>query len=326
MICLLIGMVLASTWRSYVNVSLQEEDYSGDLLGELAVILGMDDLYIEELSSRRSRNFIIHCASNDDKDELEKRILNTSKSKFGSDIDIKEVTIESREVTRGCTELMIFNGQINDYQELSIFITAERFHVRVHGPNRWNAVGLGTSMTNVDAWIFSVNTFTVQEYYLTEKNITGSIDAIQNLEQLKVAGGYDNYTWEFWRERETGDEKDMIVDCNQQMFISFAVGTGDGQVVSYHGQNRGDLLITLDIINSIFPAPVLWDADINDVFTPITIGLMIATPLGVLALFSIAHRTKKVAITDIIVGIVVCGQDAVSDYLLVGEWFIEENY
>jgi len=278
MIWLFIGMVLASTWKSYINVSLQEEDYSGDLLGELAVTVGIDDLYIEELSTR---NFIIYCASNDDKDELEKRILNTSKNKVGSAIDVNEVTIESREDTRGCTELMIFNGHINDYQEFSIFITAERFHVRVHGPNRWNAVGLGTSMTNVDAWIFSVNTFTVEEYYLTGKNITGSIDAIQNLEQLKVTGVKDNYSWEFWRERETGDEKDMIFDCNQQMFISFAVGTGVGQVVSYHGQNRGDLLITLDIINSIFPAPVLWDADINDVFTPTINRLVFTTPIAV---------------------------------------------
>jgi len=157
MIFLLLEMVLASTWKTYLNVSLQEQDYSGYLLNqrypnstEIALALDTDDLYIEELSSRE---FIIYSSSSADKDELEKRISNHS-NRTGNIFDsiyIKEVTFESIKEINGCTELMMFDGQINEYQKLNIFITAQRFHVRVHGPNRWNAVGLGTSMTNVDA-------------------------------------------------------------------------------------------------------------------------------------------------------------------------------
>jgi len=157
MIFILLERVLSSTWKTYLNVSLQEEDFSGYLHDQtypnstdIALALDTDDLYIEELSSRE---FVIYSSSSDDKDELEKRISNHSNrtENIFDSIYIKEVTFESIEEINGCTKLMMFDDQINEYQRLNIFITAQRFHVRVHGPNRWNAVGLGTSMTNVDA-------------------------------------------------------------------------------------------------------------------------------------------------------------------------------
>jgi len=175
-------------------------------------------------------------------------------------------------------------------------------------------------MTNVDAWIFSIQTLSVHDYFLMRTNITGSMDTIQDLQNIKVTGDESNFTWEFWRQRDTGDENDIILDCNQQMFVSFAVGTGLEDAVSYHGPNRGNLLVSFQNIQSIFPAPILWSADINDVFTPITISCIVLVPFGILFVFFMASLADKVEVTEIIVGIVVCGQDAISDYLLIGEW------
>jgi len=158
------------------------------------------------------------------------------------------------------------------------------------------------------------------------KTLEGALDPVQNLEQIKVSGDNSGYTWEFWRDRETGDQEDLIMDCNNQTFISFAFGTTEGEPILYHGQNRGNILITLEKLESIFPVPVFWTIGISDIFTRTTIGLVMAAPLLMLLLSIGAYVTGKKAMKKIIVGVVLCGQDAVSDYLLVGEWFHEGNY
>jgi len=79
-------------------------------------------------------------------------------------------------------------------------------------------------------------------------------------------------------------------------------------------------------ILSIFPTSVLWSADISDVFTPTTISAIVAVPSGIFISFFIAHLTHKTEVTDIILGLLVCGQDAVSDYLLIGDWYFKEDY
>jgi len=159
------------------------------------------------------------------------------------------------------------------------------------------------------------------------KTLEGALDPVQNLEQIKVSGDNSSYTWEFWRDRETGDQEDLIMDCNNQTFISFAFGTTEGESILYHGdENRGNILITMEKLKSIFPAPIVRGIGIWDVLTRTTIGMVMAAPVLMILLSIVACAYGKKTIIKIIVGVLLSFQDAVSDYVLVGEWYYEGNY
>jgi len=106
-----------------------------------------------------------------------------------------------------------------------------------------------------------MQTGAVGDYFLMGVNSTGPLDPTQNLEHIKVTMTDGSYSWEFWRYRNTFDYRDIVVDCEEEIFISFAVGITSSDVVGYHGTNRGNLLLSFEIVKTIF---VYWSADIND--------------------------------------------------------------
>jgi len=288
----------------------------------LASLIGIDDMYIEELDSEQ---FLVHSMSEEDKEEVESRIQSTNVSDIIFDV------WESVEVLTGCSKFRIYEGKINELQEIIFLVTSERIHVKVKGTDRWNALGLGWAMTNVDAWIFSSKHESVEDCYLMGLNGSGKYEADQSLEQMKIVRDNETFTWEFWRDRDTGDLMDTVVDCKDVIAVSYAYGAEPGDAIGYHGENRGDLHITMEPVLSIFPGPTLsptWEVRLNEIFTTSTICVGLAVPacLAIMLLLVWKFYGGILQYANVFLGGVLCLWDAVTDYMLIIDWYSGGNF
>jgi len=165
-----------------------------------------------------------------------------------------------------------------------------------------------------------VQTGTVGDYFLMGVNSTGPLDPMQNLEHIKVNMTDGSYSWEFWRDRNTADYRDTVVDCEEEISISFAVGITSSDVVGYHGINRGNLRLSFEIVQTIF---VWWSDDIN---LPLAMTVLKISIPAISVLYALAWFTNRLDRTELIIGAFVCVYDCVSDYLVIVKWWSTEDY
>lgn len=321
MILLLSIPFVWASWRTYINSSSQIIN-AADTKTMLASSIEIDDVYIEELDGGQ---FLVHSMSEEDKDEVEARIRSTKISILTFEV------LESVEIQTGCSSFMMYEGKLNEQQDVTFLVTSERIHVQVRGTDRWNAIGLGWGMTNVDAWIFSNKHLTVEDSYLMGLNSSGENEVDQSLEQLTIVRENGTYTWEFWRDRDTGDSMDNVVDCKEMIAVSYAYGVWQCDAVGYHGANRGDLLITMEPILSIFQRPTLsptWEARLDNVFTTSTVRIGLALPTCIAIMYILVWKFYEDILkhANIFLGGILCLWDAVTDYMLIIDWYIAENF
>jgi len=247
------SVIISLVWSG--PISSTDEDV---ITSTIASALGVDSFYLDVSNSTE---YTVFAVNETEKDLLLSMVVDFDiQSNLSSVLQLDDLTVSTTSSSipyedTDCMKLWSTDVSIDSFGTLKMFISSERVHIRVQGPDRWFAIGIGSQMSGSDAFIFdgldSVLDTKLGSYYQGY-----IIDDTDDLEHIKVTTESDGgFTIDFWRNRDTGDvEGDSVVACGDTLQMIWAKGGNSGEQISSAGHssnNRGAVIVQFSEVDSI---------------------------------------------------------------------------
>jgi len=166
-----------------------------------------------------------------------------------NEVSVTSFTNATEYNNTGCDKFYSTEVLIESFGSLTMFVSTERVHIRVNGPDRWFGLGFGSQMAGSDAIIFD-GTDLVFDTKLGSYSQGYFTDEIDNLEKTAIKTQSDGgFTIDFWRDRDTGDvEGDTIIQCSDSLQMIWAKGAYTGEQISPSGHRAGNrAVVTVEL-------------------------------------------------------------------------------
>jgi len=247
------------TWKSTIsiaftgNVSLADEDA---IEATIVKILEINPFYLDASSWNEYKVYTVDEA---EKDFIVSRVNDAYiggnlTSFLGRNITVSTNVTSMAYTDTSCTKFYSTHVPFRGLGNLTMFVSTERVHIRINGPDRWFGLGFGWFMANSDAVIFDGRD-TLFDTILGDEDEGYLDEEIDNLEKVVITTESDGgFTVDFWRDRDTGDVQDKVIPCSDQIEMIWAKGSYRGDKITrfgHSGQNSGSRTVEFSELVSI---------------------------------------------------------------------------